>query len=86
MKRDVTNIFQECKMIAVVQNNSTNAEDMMILKNRLHKHGIVVKFFPNQVMVTFDDSACSFGLMFCFKVETKLLMFVSWNENSFLSP
>lgn len=36
-------------MIAVVQNNGSNTEDLMILKNRLHKHGVMVKFFPNQV-------------------------------------
>lgn len=50
MKKEVQKVFQECKMIAVVQNNASNAEDMMILKHRLHKHGIAVKLFPNQVI------------------------------------
>ncbi|XP_074519564.1 large ribosomal subunit protein uL10m [Halichoeres trimaculatus] len=50
MKRDLDKIFKDCKMIAVLQNNSSNAEDMMVLKNRLHKHDIRVRFFTNQVM------------------------------------
>lgn len=58
MKRDLKKVFQDCKMIAVVQNNASNAEDMMILKHRLHKHGITVKFFPNQVMLKFYLQYC----------------------------
>ncbi|KAJ8372351.1 hypothetical protein AAFF_G00290400 [Aldrovandia affinis] len=50
MKREVQAVFQECKMIAVVHNSSTNAEDMLNLRHRLRRHGITVKFFPNQVM------------------------------------
>ncbi|XP_029383891.1 large ribosomal subunit protein uL10m [Echeneis naucrates] len=53
MKRELTSLFQDCKMVAVVQNNGSKSEDMMNLKHRLHKHGILVKFFPNQVMKTF---------------------------------
>lgn len=49
LKKDLKKMFQDHKMIAVVQNSASNAEDMMILKHRLHKHGIAVKFFPNQV-------------------------------------
>lgn len=60
MKRNVKAVFQESKMIAVVQNNGSNSEDMMILRHRLHKHGITVKFFPNQVMRSFlKDSVYS---------------------------
>lgn len=60
MKRDVKKMFQDHKMIAVVQNNASNAEDMLLLKHRLHKHGITVKFFPNQVMRSFlQDSVYS---------------------------
>lgn len=60
MKRDLKKVFQDCKMIAVVQNNASNAEDMMLLKHRLHKHGISVKFFPNQVTRSFlNDSVYS---------------------------
>ena len=51
LKRDLEKVFQDHKMIAVVQNNGSNAEDMIILRNRLNKHGITVKFFPNQVML-----------------------------------
>lgn len=53
MKRNLKKVFQDYKMIAVVQNNGSNAEDMKILKYKLHKHGITVKFFPNQVMLKF---------------------------------
>ncbi|KAK9530040.1 hypothetical protein VZT92_011576 [Zoarces viviparus] len=53
MKRNLKNVFQHSKMVAVVQNNASNAEDMMMLKHRLHKHGISVKFFPNQVVRSF---------------------------------
>ncbi|KAG7506646.1 39S ribosomal protein L10, mitochondrial [Solea senegalensis] len=53
LKKNLKNLFQESKMIAVAQNNASTAEDMMILKNRLYKHGINVKFFPNQVTLSF---------------------------------
>ncbi|XP_064780110.1 large ribosomal subunit protein uL10m [Oncorhynchus masou masou] len=50
LKKDLQTMFQDCKMIAVIQNNATNSEDMLLLKHRLHKHGIKIKFIPNQVM------------------------------------
>ncbi|XP_034563992.1 39S ribosomal protein L10, mitochondrial [Notolabrus celidotus] len=60
MKRDLEKVFQDCKMIAVVQNNASNAEDMMMLKHRLHKHDITVRFFPCEVMRSFlSDSLYS---------------------------
>lgn len=60
IKREVEKVFQDCKMIAVVQNNGCNAEDMMVLKRRLDKHGITIKFFPNQVVRSFlKDSVYS---------------------------
>ena len=49
LKKEVKKVFQDCKMIAVVQNNASNAEDMLTLRHRLHKHSLTVKFFPNQV-------------------------------------
>lgn len=42
-------------MIAVLQNNATNAEDMLLLKHRLRKHDITIKFFPNQVMTGISE-------------------------------
>lgn len=51
MKRDLQKVFEDYKMIAVVQNNACNSEDMLMLKHRLYKHGITVKLFPNQVML-----------------------------------
>ncbi|KAG5855108.1 hypothetical protein ANANG_G00045450 [Anguilla anguilla] len=60
LKREVQSIFQECKMIAVVHNSATNAEEMLHLKHRLRKHDIAVRFFPNQVMRAFlEDSQYS---------------------------
>ncbi|XP_037610823.1 39S ribosomal protein L10, mitochondrial [Sebastes umbrosus] len=53
IKRNLKNVFQDSKMIAVVQNNACNAEDMLVLKHRLYKHGITVKFFPNQAVRSF---------------------------------
>lgn len=53
MKRDLKTLFQDSKMVAVVQNNASNAEDMMIIRHRLHKQGITVKSFPNKVMLMF---------------------------------
>uniref|UniRef100_A0A1A8G0L0 Large ribosomal subunit protein uL10m n=1 Tax=Nothobranchius korthausae TaxID=1143690 RepID=A0A1A8G0L0_9TELE len=52
-KKDLKKIFEDYKMIAVVQNNCGNAEEMVILKHGLHKHGISVKFFPNKVTRSF---------------------------------
>lgn len=51
MKKECKKVFEDYRMIAVVQNNGSNAEDMMMLKHRLHKHGVIVKSFPNQVML-----------------------------------
>ncbi|XP_060795881.1 large ribosomal subunit protein uL10m [Neoarius graeffei] len=53
LKRNLETVFKECKMIAVLQNNATNAEDMLMLKHRLKKHDITIKFFPNQVVRSF---------------------------------
>lgn len=60
MKKNVQKVFQECKMIAVVQNNACNAEDMIILKQRLHKYGMFVKLFPNQVQQNIMCFCCRF--------------------------
>lgn len=47
-------------MIAVVQNSGSTADEMILLKYKLHKHGITVKFFPNQVVRSFlKDSTYS---------------------------
>ncbi|XP_047466072.1 39S ribosomal protein L10, mitochondrial [Mugil cephalus] len=52
-KKDLKNVFQNCKMIAVLQDNNSKVEDMIILKHKLYKHNISVKFFPNQVVRSF---------------------------------
>ncbi|XP_032890919.1 39S ribosomal protein L10, mitochondrial [Amblyraja radiata] len=50
IRRDVEFTFQENKMIAVFQNNNINSEDLRLLRHRLMKHDIRMKFFPNRVM------------------------------------
>ncbi|XP_051894622.1 39S ribosomal protein L10, mitochondrial [Pristis pectinata] len=50
IRRDVEMAFRENKMIAVFQNNSINSEELRLLRHRLLKHNIRMKFFPNQVL------------------------------------
>ncbi|XP_078280901.1 large ribosomal subunit protein uL10m [Rhinoraja longicauda] len=50
IRRDVEITFQENKMIAVFQDNSINSGDLRLLRHRLMKHDIRMKFFPNRVM------------------------------------
>ncbi|XP_030611185.1 large ribosomal subunit protein uL10m [Archocentrus centrarchus] len=66
MKRDLKKLFEDCKMIAVLQNSSSSAEDMITLRHRLYKHNITVKFFPNQVMRSFlsDSIYCNMAPLF----------------------
>ncbi|XP_051523626.1 39S ribosomal protein L10, mitochondrial isoform X1 [Myxocyprinus asiaticus] len=66
LRKDLESLFKEFKMIAVVQNNATNAEDMLLLKHRLKRHNINVKFFPNQVMPHYNDdyNCCNVGLYY----------------------
>ncbi|XP_063077178.1 large ribosomal subunit protein uL10m [Engraulis encrasicolus] len=53
LTRELEAVFKDNKMVAVAQNNSCNAEDMLLLRLRLKKHDIAVKFFPNQVTRAF---------------------------------
>lgn len=53
LKRELKKLFQDNKMVAVVQNCNSSAEDIRTLRNRLHRHDIMVKIFPNQVMRSF---------------------------------
>jgi len=64
MTRDLKTVFEDSKMIAVAQNNASNAQEIMVLKHRLYKHGITVKFFPNQVMLQFIHSKTENDLEF----------------------
>ncbi|XP_047233042.1 39S ribosomal protein L10, mitochondrial [Girardinichthys multiradiatus] len=66
LKKDLKKVFEECKMIAVVQKNASSAEEMLVLKHRLFKHGIRVKFFPNQVTRSFlsDSVYCNMAPLF----------------------
>ncbi|KAJ8264657.1 hypothetical protein GJAV_G00152200 [Gymnothorax javanicus] len=74
LRREVQAIFQECKMIAVVHNSSTNAEDMLLLKHRLYKHDITIKFYPNQIMRAFLEGSQYSNLMPLFIGPTALMV------------
>ncbi|XP_028845473.1 large ribosomal subunit protein uL10m isoform X2 [Denticeps clupeoides] len=56
LKRDLEALFRDHKMIAVAQNNASNAEDTLILKQRLLRHDIRVKFFPVKVVRSFLEN------------------------------
>uniref|UniRef100_A0A3B1K3C4 Large ribosomal subunit protein uL10m n=1 Tax=Astyanax mexicanus TaxID=7994 RepID=A0A3B1K3C4_ASTMX len=75
LKKKVETTFEECKMLVVVQNNATNAEDMLLLRHRLHKHDIAIKFFPNQVMRSYLPSSQYRNMLPLFIGQT--VMFVS---------
>lgn len=75
LKRDLETVFNECEMIAVLQNNATNAEDMLILKHRLRKHDITIKFFPNQVIPFFSKLQSVISVVVLFNVSQKFLLF-----------
>ncbi|XP_067869602.1 large ribosomal subunit protein uL10m [Heterodontus francisci] len=50
LRRDVEMTFRENKMIAFFQNNSITSEELRLLRHRLLKHDIRMKFFPNQIL------------------------------------
>ncbi|XP_043109972.1 39S ribosomal protein L10, mitochondrial [Puntigrus tetrazona] len=74
-RKDLENLFKECKMIAVVQNNSIIAEDLMVLKHKLKKHNISVRFFPNQVTKSFISNSIYSNMLPLFAGQT--VIFVS---------
>jgi len=74
LKKEVKNVFQDCKMIAVIQNNSINAEDMLLLKRRLHKHGITIKFIPNEIMRPFLKDSIYSNMLPLFVGQTVLFV------------
>ncbi|XP_029428380.1 39S ribosomal protein L10, mitochondrial [Rhinatrema bivittatum] len=49
--RQLEGVFRENKMIAVFQNNALPAGELLILRHRLLKHRIHLKFFSNQVVM-----------------------------------
>ncbi|XP_059812385.1 large ribosomal subunit protein uL10m [Hypanus sabinus] len=53
IRRDVEKAFNENKMIAVFQNNSINSEELRLLRHRMLKHDIRMKFFPNRVLQSY---------------------------------
>ncbi|XP_039372709.1 39S ribosomal protein L10, mitochondrial isoform X1 [Mauremys reevesii] len=50
LRWQVTETFRDSKMIAVCQHNFTPSEEMLLMKHRLRKHNIHVKFFPNEIV------------------------------------
>lgn len=65
-KKRLGEIFRDNKMIAVAQDSASCAEDMILFKHRLHKHGISVKFFPSKVVTSFlkDTVYCNLSPLF----------------------
>ncbi|XP_050790805.1 39S ribosomal protein L10, mitochondrial [Gopherus flavomarginatus] len=50
LRLQVAETFRDSKMIAVCQHNFTPSEEMLLMKHRLRKHNIHVKFFPNEIV------------------------------------
>ncbi|XP_072523099.1 large ribosomal subunit protein uL10m [Salminus brasiliensis] len=75
LKKEVETTFRECKMLAVVQNNASNSEDMLLLRHRLFKHDISIKRFPNEIMRSFLPNSRYKNLLPLFIGQT--IMFVS---------
>ncbi|XP_072311969.1 large ribosomal subunit protein uL10m-like [Eucyclogobius newberryi] len=65
-KKQLKEVFGANKMIVVAQNSASSVEDMMILKYKLHKHNISVKFFPNEILQSFlsDSAYCNLAPLF----------------------
>uniref|UniRef100_A0A4W5JTT8 Large ribosomal subunit protein uL10m n=1 Tax=Hucho hucho TaxID=62062 RepID=A0A4W5JTT8_9TELE len=42
LKKELQTMFQDCKMIAVIQNNATNSEDILLLKHRQIVYGLTM--------------------------------------------
>ncbi|XP_051774737.1 39S ribosomal protein L10, mitochondrial [Erpetoichthys calabaricus] len=74
LKREVDMMFQNNKMIAVFQNNSSSSEDLLLIKYRLQKHDITVKFFPNQVMRSFLSTSKYINMLPLFVGHNVLLV------------
>ncbi|XP_013870193.1 large ribosomal subunit protein uL10m [Austrofundulus limnaeus] len=49
-KQRLERVLENCRMIAVVQNNRCSAHDLTLIKYKLFRHGIIVKFFSNRVL------------------------------------
>ncbi|KAG1954842.1 39S ribosomal protein L10, mitochondrial [Pimephales promelas] len=75
LRKNLETLFKECKMIAVVQNNAINAEDLLQLKHKLKKHNISIKFFPNQVTRSFLNNSIYSNMLPLFVGQT--VIFVS---------
>uniref|UniRef100_A0A672RR23 Large ribosomal subunit protein uL10m n=1 Tax=Sinocyclocheilus grahami TaxID=75366 RepID=A0A672RR23_SINGR len=74
LRKDLETLFKECKMIAVVQNNAINAEDLMVLKHKLKRHNISVKFFPNQVTRSFLSNSIYSNMWPLFVGQTVIIV------------
>ncbi|KAH0626790.1 hypothetical protein JD844_001998 [Phrynosoma platyrhinos] len=53
LRRQVEQTFLENKMIAVCQYNYVPGNDMILMRHRLRKYNIHVKFFPNEIVRPF---------------------------------
>ncbi|KAK7919391.1 hypothetical protein WMY93_010675 [Mugilogobius chulae] len=73
-KKQLKEVFQTNKMIVVAQNSASSVEDMLLLKHRLYKHNISVKFFPNEVVRSFLSDSIYYNLTPLFIGPTVLLV------------
>ncbi|XP_030077403.1 large ribosomal subunit protein uL10m [Microcaecilia unicolor] len=49
-KKQLEKVLTENKMIAVFQKNPVSSEELLLLRHRLLKHSIHLKFFPNRIV------------------------------------
>uniref|UniRef100_H0XKL9 Large ribosomal subunit protein uL10m n=1 Tax=Otolemur garnettii TaxID=30611 RepID=H0XKL9_OTOGA len=53
LRREIAQVFQDNRMIAVCQNVAISAEDKLLMRHQLRKHKILMKIFPNEVLKPF---------------------------------
>uniref|UniRef100_A0A4W5JB45 Large ribosomal subunit protein uL10m n=1 Tax=Hucho hucho TaxID=62062 RepID=A0A4W5JB45_9TELE len=51
LKKELQTMFQDCKMIAVIQNNATNSEDILLLKHRQIVYKTVLLDFSEDTII-----------------------------------
>uniref|UniRef100_A0A671PN07 Large ribosomal subunit protein uL10m n=1 Tax=Sinocyclocheilus anshuiensis TaxID=1608454 RepID=A0A671PN07_9TELE len=74
LRKYLETLFKEFKMIAMVQNNAINAEDLMVLKHKLKRHNISVKFFPNHVTRSFLSNSIYSNMWPLFVGQTVIIV------------
>ncbi|KAM9296986.1 large ribosomal subunit protein uL10m [Gastrophryne carolinensis] len=67
-------VLQDSKIVAVFQRNAIGAEDFLLLRHRLFKHGIHIKVFSKQVLKKVLDPSPLQGLLPLFIGQTFLVV------------